>query len=62
MENSVLVEKAGVALRRTADDLPSQGRVTEGLRRFFVEPFESDWEKKTGLTCEEWTKKRGWWW
>ncbi|HOW53770.1 MAG TPA: response regulator [Syntrophorhabdaceae bacterium] len=31
-------------------------RLFEKLHTFFTERFESDWEKKTGLTWREWTK------
>jgi len=31
-------------------------RLFEKLHTFFAERFESDWEKKTGLTWREWMK------
>ncbi len=36
--------------------LPGWRRVLEKLKGFFDSNFESDWEKKTGLTWQEWHK------
>jgi len=36
--------------------LPGWKRLLEKLRGFFDSKFESDWEKKTGLTWQEWHK------
>jgi hypothetical protein len=36
-------------------------RLYEKLKGFFDSKFESDWEKKTGLNWQEWTKWRAPW-
>jgi len=37
---------------------PGWKRLYEKLKDFFDSKFESDWEKKTGLNWQEWTKLR----
>jgi len=38
--------------------VPGWKRLYEKLKEFFDSKFESDWEKKTGLNWQEWTKWR----
>ena len=40
----------------TFDYVPGWKRLYEKLKGFFDSKFESDWEKKTGLNWQEWTK------
>jgi len=40
----------------TTDFQSGWTRLFEKLHNFFTERFESDWEKKTGLTWREWVK------
>ena len=40
----------------THDFQTGWSRLFEKLHAFFTERFESDWEKKTGLTWREWVK------
>ncbi|HOD75427.1 MAG TPA: response regulator [Syntrophorhabdaceae bacterium] len=40
----------------TTDFQSGWTRLFEKLHTFFTERFESDWEKKTGLTWREWVK------
>jgi len=40
----------------THDFQPGWTNLFEKLHNFFTERFESDWEKKTGLTWREWVK------
>ena len=42
----------------TYEYVPGWKRLYEKLKGFFDSKFESDWEKKTGLNWQEWTKWR----
>jgi CheY-like chemotaxis protein len=42
----------------TFEYVPGWKRLYEKLKEFFDSKFESDWEKKTGLNWQEWTKWR----
>jgi hypothetical protein len=43
------------------DYVPGWKHLYEKLKVFFDSNFESDWEKKTGLNWQEWTKWRTPW-
>ena len=45
----------------TYEYVPGWKRLYEKLKGFFDSKFESDWEKKTGLNWQEWTKWRTPW-
>ena len=57
MKASVLTSEASVVVNNELRVLTVCGHLFEKMKEFFEEPFESDWEKKTGLPWAEWGKR-----
>ena len=57
MKASVLTSERNVVANNELGVLRVWEHLFEKLREFFEEPFESDWEKKTGLDWREWGRR-----
>lgn len=57
MRASILTSERNVVANNELGVLRVWGHLFERLREFFEEPFESDWEKKTGLAWREWGRR-----
>ena len=57
MKASTLTSETNVVVNNELGVLMVWGHLFEKMKGFFEEPFESDWEKKTGLDWREWGKR-----
>ncbi len=56
MKASILTGEKNVVANAEPRGLIVWRRLCEKVKEFFEEPFQSDWEKKTGLEWKEWGK------
>ncbi len=56
MKASILTSERNAVANIELRGLTAWGRLCEKVKEFFEEPFQSDWEKKTGLEWREWSK------
>ena len=57
MKTSVLTGERNAVANSELGVLTVLGHLFEKMKEFFEEPFESDWEKKTGLDWREWARR-----
>lgn len=56
MKASVLTGEVNLVLKKELDLKSQWKHLFQKLASFCAEPFESDWEQKTGLDWQEWGK------
>jgi hypothetical protein len=58
MKASSLARRRVVVVEREINVLSLSKPLFQRMKRFLSEPFESDWEKKTGLSWSEWRRRK----
>ncbi len=58
MKASILASERNVVANTESWGLTTWRHLYEKVKEFLEEPFESDWERKTGLEWREWAKFR----
>ncbi len=56
MKASILTSERNTVANIELRGLTVWRRLCEKMKEFFKEPFQSEWEKKTGLEWREWSK------
>jgi hypothetical protein len=58
MKGSSLTGRRVVVVKKEINVLPLLKLLLQRMKGFLNEPFESDWEKKTGLPWSEWRRRK----
>jgi hypothetical protein len=58
MKASSLTGRRVVVVKKEINVLPLLKLLLQRMKGFLNEPFESDWEKKTGLPWSEWRRRK----
>jgi hypothetical protein len=58
MKASSLTGRRVMVVKKEINVLPLLKPLFQRMKEFLNEPFESDWEKKTGLSWSEWRRRK----